>query len=394
MPTSHARTRRPIVLLLLAIGCGGSPDAPAEGTVTDSAGVALVSAPAADRALPWALEEIDLIGGADSGAEAFTRASRDLVMTDGRDRIAVYDRDASQVRVFDGAGEALHALGGPGGGPGEIGFGFGLFDVGPGRVAVFDFAKNALLTWSLEGELLSEGPLGIPGGGWDRGRLVGDTLLVSRTDVDSTRTLTELVRMAPADTQVIMAVESPPRQMAQMGCFAAQIPPMFAPGVAWAAHDDRVAVLRQDRYVVDLYRAGRLERSIRRDIVGRETTPADADSLYPEGMKVSFGGQGGGCTVEASKVAEAVGMADRLPVLRDVAFGPEGSIWVQRYGFPGSEPVTDVFDATGRYLGTDHGHGLPLGALSNGRVLFAAADTSTGVTRIGIHAMPELADRP
>ena len=93
-------------------------------------------------------------------------------------------------------------------------------------------------------------------------------------------------------------------------------------------------------------------------------------------------------------MAEAVGMADRLPVLRDVAFGPEGSIWVQRYGFPGSEPVTDVFDATGRYLGTDHGHGLPLGALSNGRVLFAAADTSTGVTRIGIHAMPELADRP
>lgn len=381
------------MLVLLTIACGAPSSDANDGAITDSAGVALVTIAAPDRPLPWALEEVSAFGGADTGAASFTGAGRETVATDGRDRIMVFDRDASRVLIFDGDGRAVHVAGGAGSGPGEIGFGFGLFDVGPERVGVFDFAKNALLIWSLEGELVSEAPLGVSAGGFDSGRLVGDTLLVSRTDIDSTRTLSDLVRMTPRDTQVLFTLQTPPRRMAEVGCFMAQMPPMFSPGIAWAAEGDRLAVLRQDRYVVDLFRGGQLERSIRRDMVGRETTPEDADLLYPEGMKVSFGNRGGGCTVEASEVAASVGMAERLPVLRDVAFGPGGSIWVQRYGFPGEEPVTDVFDATGRYLGTDRGHGLPLGTLTDGRVLFAAADTSTGVTRIGIHAVPELADR-
>jgi hypothetical protein len=388
-----ARTQILPALLVLSVGCGEAVPDRADLVVTDSAGIALVTGPALDRPLGWPLVEMVRFGGADTGAAAFTTAGVETVMTDGAERIFVYDRDASMVRVFDATGQAIRSMGGPGAGPGEIQFAMRLFDVGPGRIAIFDYGKNALLTWSVDGDLLSEAPPGLGEGSWNDWTRRGDTVVISRTHEDSVRVRSEVSMITARDTTILDSLITPPRAMAELGCFMARMPPIFTPGLAFAVRGDRLAILRQDRYVVDLYRSGRREMSLRRDIAGRPTTSADGVRQYPEGMKVAFGG-GAGCTVEAATVVEKVGMADHLTVLHDVAFGPGGSVWVQRQSFPGDPLVTDVFDEAGRYLGTDTGHGLPLGELSGGRVLFAAADTSTGVTRIGIHAVPELSNRP
>jgi hypothetical protein len=103
-------------------------------------------------------------------------------------------------------------------------------------------------------------------------------------------------------------------------------------------------------------------------------------------MTVRFGGGGadGGCTTPAEEVAEKAGLAAQIPLVRDVAIGRDGTLWVQRQTFEGETPLTDVFDAAGRYLGTLTGRQVPLGFLSGDRVLFGVTDDESGVTRIGV----------
>jgi hypothetical protein len=104
-------------------------------------------------------------------------------------------------------------------------------------------------------------------------------------------------------------------------------------------------------------------------------------------IRFSGGGDNGSCTTPAEEVAEKAGLAPFIPLVKEVAVAPDGTLWVQRMTFVGEPAATDVFNAEGRYLGTMAGRALPLGFLSGDRVLFAVEDAESGITRIGVYQL-------
>lgn len=373
-----------LVASLFASACGGGADDVSETTVTDSAGVAIVTSAPADHPLDWTFTTAMQLGGADSGPASFTSARHRTVATNDRDRIFVFDRDASAVAVFGDDGTPVATMGGKGSGPGEIEFAFELVDAGEGVVALYDFSKRMLLRWDESGTLLGEGPVPALLEGGSLVAVRGDTTLLLTRDADSVRTVSMIQRVTRHDTVTLATLRTPPVAMVAFSCFAAMIPPLFTPTLVFATQGGWLAVARQDRYQIDLFRDGTLVRSIRRAIDGAPTTLADIDRQNPQGMRVEFGAGRASCTVPSTEIRERQGMADRLPVIQDLAFGPDGTLWVQRHTFPGDTPDVDVFAADGGYLGTEAGHGVPLGILSGGRVLFPVADSSTGVIVVGV----------
>jgi hypothetical protein len=280
--------------------------------------------------------------------------------------------------VYDGSGTFLAAIGRKGSGPGEIGFAIELLDLGPERVGVFDYSKMSVVQWSLDGSVLPELRVSP-----ETRVMRSDTAWLNTMDMDTTRTVSGVALGFGPDTIALDSLVTAPRRMTQFSCFAAMLPPMFTGRMVWDFHDGSVAATRQSTYAVQVFEGRRLTRSIRRAVAPVATTPDMASREHPDGWTVSFGGNGE-CTLDPDEVAEKLGMASHLPVVTNVAFGPRGTLWVDRHVFPGEPSVTDVFDQAGAYLGTVRGLGLPLGWLDADRVLFAIEDDATGVSVIGV----------
>ncbi|MDZ4257036.1 MAG: hypothetical protein U0974_06210 [Gemmatimonadales bacterium] len=372
---------------VLLAGCGGSTgETSSDVVVTDSAGVTIVTSSGTDRPLPWTLAQLALIGGEDDGPASFTRAYPSTVGVDGRDQIHLLDTEAMQLHRFSAAGEPLGSAGRKGGGPGEFAMPFALGVNQDGRRAVFDFGKRALLEWGGDDSLLSEvkWPLGAsryPTGvvGWH-----GDTLLLLTQGGDSLLANYFLTSIVDADTTDLVSLSHPRPKMQQFACVGMALSPLFSPSLKFGVGGERLAVTREAAYVVDLFTAdGR--RSIRRDITPTVPVATDAKRLYPDGMTVRF--DAGSCTTPAEEVAEKAGLAPFIPLVKEVAVAPDGTLWVQRMTFVGEPAATDVFNAEGRYLGTMAGRALPLGFLSGDRVLFAVEDAESGITRIGVYQL-------
>lgn len=97
-----------------------------------------------------------------------------------------------------------------------------------------------------------------------------------------------------------------------------------------------------------------------------------------------FGG-GRSCVTPSTEVAEKLGIAPTIPLVKYVVVAPDGGLWVQRYTFEGETPAVDVFDAEGRYLGTVTGRPAPLGFLGNDLVLFPIDNADDGTSIVGIY---------
>lgn len=383
---SIRRVLLPSCVLLAA--CGGAGEGPlSDVVVTDSAGVTIVTSSGTDRPLPWTLTELARIGGEDEGPGSFTRVNPFTVGADGLDRISVLDAEAMQLHRFSATGEPLGSVGRKGGGPGEFTMPFGLGVSADGRRAVFDFGKVAVLQWDADDALLTEEKWPTGAGRFPDGRirLLGDTMLLATRGGDSLMQRNALTSIVGVDTVDLVTMSSPRPKMQQFRCVAFSMAPLFSPSLRFGAGAGRIAVTREAAYVVELFTAeGR--RSVRRDIAPTVPVPADAVRLYPAGMTINFSGDGdeGSCTTPAEEVAEKAGLAPFIPLVHDVAVAPDGTLWVQRRTFEGEPAATDVFDATGRYLGTMADRAIPLGFLSGDRVLFAVEDAESGITRIGV----------
>lgn len=351
----------------------------------DSAGVTIIDGPLADSAPAWTLSEIRRLGGADSGAGAFTDASSAAVATDGSSRIAVLDTDnGNRVHLFDSAGSWLRTMGGRGAGPGETTYPDGLRFGDSGSVAVFDYAKMALVRYDSSGAPLRERPVSSPRGhAWGAPQTVGDALWVLIEATDSVSQIRRLERWTPRDTVVVDSSVSIKPKMLRFKCIGLALPPLFGPELEWSAFaTGDVVATRQSAYVVSVYRDGRLVRSVRRPIVPTPARPEDAARLYPDGLKVGF--DGGECVTPASEIAQKAGMAATLPIVRRALIAPDGALWVERFTFKGETPSVDVFSATGQYEGTLTGRALPLGFLGKDRVLFLITNPDDDTSVIGL----------
>jgi len=344
----------------------------------DSAGVQIVTYAPDERRLDWRFTELFRLGGRDEGPEAFYRIWPANVAVDEMGFVYVLDIPNLRLIRFDSAGRVQWAVGNQGGGPGEFEFPDRPLVRSANEIGVYDFRKRALLWFDSTGAFRGQSSLRHLG--QPRGlALLGDALIYGRLGRprDDGSRLLDLVLAQAADTSVLTsAVTTPATSQAYESCgiLGISLPPIFAPSVLWTAARDAVVLTAWAPYVVDVFRLDGTHLSIRRALVPLEATEALARREIGDAVPL-YTGTSRTCMVPADEVIAKRGVAPTVPLISELAAGPDGSIWVRRHVFPDESPVTDIFDSRGDYVGTLNGpHPFPAAFLPNGDVLTIETD--------------------
>ncbi len=369
-----------VLSFITLAGCGSGTDRNFDTIVADSAGIALMTGPAEDRPLDWTLTELFRVGGADTGPGSFTSVHPTTVGTDAAGRIYVFDGSQFRVEVFDKEGEHVRTFGARGAGPGELRFTGQMLVLPSGEVLVQDYSKRAFVRWTADGEILAERPTSELPTGFEVIRMFRDTLVYTASTTDD-RLRREHLRIAtPSDTIELTSLANPTAGMVMFTCVGLNLPPLFHPQLAWGSNGARIAVTHQVPYRIDLYEQGRLVHSVRRAIASEVPGLAHVERAYPRG--ITIGMPSGDCVVPASEMAEKQGMAEQLPLVSGVVVGPDGYLWAERFGIGDEIRRTDVFDPSGRYVGTVSGKRRPLGFFGDDTVLFGETNADTDITQL------------
>lgn len=344
------------------------------GTITDSAGVAVVANPAEGVWAPgdaWRVEEVLSIGSVE-GDIVYQFGQIAGVDVDADGNLYVADTQAQDVRVFDPEGNHLRTLGGPGSGPGEMGLGVtGVFVVGD-RILVPDLGNQRIDLFSLDGTSLGSQRLDLASGGvplrWDAytgGRLIvqkraintGDSTVAPRGD--PLVTVTE--EGVPPDTVAVL----PPGQSFQLSSARPQVR-IFEPEPVWdASPDGRILTAINSGWRLEVWGAdGSLERIVTRPFERKPVSDRDKRVIMDAIRELAR--QQGAPPEAMEALSQIYQIGDHFPAFASLALGPQGSLWVQRVRsgdeLAGEDETFDVqdigstewgvFDAEGRYLGT------------------------------------------
>ena len=335
--------------LLVVAACGGGDGQPGV-TRVDSAGVEIVSYGGPDVPLAWTFDSLLALGGAEAGEASFFELSRSSVAVDGLGNLYVMDRAAKRVAVFDSTGRPVRTMGRPGGGPGELQWPFALAVTPGGRTAVFDIGKGGLVRFGPAGEPLDQVPVtaGYAGGAI---HLTETSLVLPvRTGGGAeARSTSELLRIVGADTVRLASKPEPPGTLVELkscGMSMTGLPPIFTPTLRWGATGERVAVTTVAEYVLLLLDGADTVHIVRRTLDPEAATAEAAARQVGNRMRVIT--PGGERVCDAGEVVAQQGVADRIPVVVEIASGPDGTWWVRRHG----EAGIDVIGADGAYLGT------------------------------------------
>ena len=79
------------------------------------------------------------------------------------------------------------------------------------------------------------------------------------------------------------------------------------------------------------------------------------------------------------------GVAKTVQPIRRLSVDYQGMIWAERNTYPDEESRADLFDSTGKYLGTLNGFAAPLGFPARALFVFALADSVSTEPRLAIY---------
>lgn len=377
------KTRTMFLILLILIptfpilqACGGGGGA-WEGTVTDSAGIAVVHNTATpiwgaeDR---WTVAEDLRIGSVAGEPEyqfgmiVFVEAAEDGTMY-------VIDVQAQELRSYGPDGSYLKTLATAGGGPGEIGQGaVWVLDDGHGTLVVPDLGNARVNRYNLAGEPLTSFPLTPQGGvpmrwGVDaggrlvsqlRGMNVGGIAALEDGDpivaYDTTGTVIDTVAMLPKGQMLAGITEE---QFSMV---------LFEPEPIWDMdRQGSVFYASNDQYRIYVNGPdGTLSRIITRDVERKPVEESDKNAILRT-VREQYG-QFGLPAAQIEQLIQGIGFADFYPAFGLFFLGPEGTLWVQQirsakdmaegqeegFEFDAQDigsPDWEVFDDQGRYLG-------------------------------------------
>jgi hypothetical protein len=362
-----------VIPFALAVGACDSSEAEWHGTVRDSAGVTIVSNAGAGLWAPgdaWTLE-VDLLIGAVEGALDYQFGQIAGLDVDDEGRIYVLDQQARQIRVFDGEGRFLRAMGRGGSGPGELSQAAGPLFAGPdGMVLVPDIMNQRINLYSADGEPAGSIPLPMTDGIPVRWVKTANQQLVQQAMVMAMPGMTAdpknvLLRRnlegAILDTLLVM---EPGESMD----FAAAQPRIriFAREPAWGlTRDDRLIHGHSDQYRLHVLGPnGSLERIVEMKGEVRPVTAGD-EAAFRRVFRRMW--EDVGIPQQAIDMQmQMLSFAETYPAFINLVGGPQGTIWVQGVQTPETVeeqggtfdfqdmggPTWDVFDAEGRFLGT------------------------------------------
>ena len=369
--------RRSVVLLALPLiaACAGAGESSWAGTITDSAGIAMVQNPeqgtwAAGKG--WTVQEALSIGEL-AGDANYQFGQIAGVDADQAGNVYALDQQGQDVRVYDTTGKYLRTIGKPGSGPGEIGANSAGLEVMGDEVYVVDLGNQRLSRFSLEGEPLGDTHIdfaqAIPAR-WDEmpaGRLVAQLRHLQFTGpdvaptgdairaVNADGTFGDTVGMLPAGETITMTGGRPQIKM-------------FSPEPIWDAGEGGTLVSgRNNEFRLEVRDAtGAVKRIITRPITPKPVTDHDKQVIRSALRELAAKQAPGAPPAALDAYINSIQFADDYPTFASLALGPEGSIWAQRLrsgeeltgGKEGSFDVQDlgstdwdVFDAEGRYLG-------------------------------------------
>ena len=364
------------LLLALVLGCTSGEAAPQwAGTVTDSAGVAIVNNTIDELwtdASRWTVTEELKIGSAEDEPDyQFVQIAGIAEGSDGR--IYVMDQGAQQVRAFTADGTFDGAIGGPGGGPGEFGAGAGPVLVAPGdTLLVPDLQQQRVNRYAPDGTSLGSYPMIISDGlplRWDAtpsGTIVNQLRPLDLPNQPASDGM-DLIAIRGLDGTVqdtLMRVPS-----GKTISFAGGAPEItfFTAEPVWALTPEAGILFG----VNDEYRIG---------MYSPDGTPTRIIAKPSEPMQVSEDDQAvlldamerlwteAGLPPQAiERLRSTIKFADNFPAYLQFLGGPQNTVWVQGILAPSSLSAEaqeffnpqqdlgssefDVFDAEGRYLG-------------------------------------------
>lgn len=370
-------TRRGLLLsaslCLAACGDGEGRGGDWQGSVTDSAGVRVVTSAGDGLWAPeegWTVEEDLRIGSAEGEPEyQFGQIAGIDVASDGR--IFVLDQQARDVRVFDREGRFVARIGKAGSGPGELGQGAGPVFVGPGdTVSVPDVGQQRVTRYTPGGEPAGSFPVAMSDGiavKWMEtpdGELVQQTMILALPHQAAVEPGNILLRRNASgeitDTLMVMPA-------GQTMDFSSGQPRMtlFAPEPMWALGPQGHLVYGNNSvYRLEVFGpGGELERVIAKE---RERDPISESDQQEFRRVIREAWEQAGMPPQAmDMMAQALHFADYYPAYANLFGGPAGSVWVQGVQSPEDVresgatfdlqdiggPEWEVFDNEGRLLG-------------------------------------------
>lgn len=368
----------PLVVLALT-ACAGAESTNPAVVRSDSAGVRIVTSTGPDTALGWRFDTVGVLRDSLGEPWLFTNVSSRDVITDRAGRTYVLEREPA-IRRFGRDGRYEMSIGRRGGAPGEMQFPFLLRQQGD-SLAVLDIGKQALVRWGPEFEPLNdirlEGPFADAsdvafrtGGVWIETQSANETESIRSFFLDTGRTA-PLFRIAEPRPAMIRG------ECAGGGSVGIALPPFFSPGIAFGVASGRVLANLGPDYDLHLYEGNRPVARVRRQLPPRVPSVDDVRKQFPQGFKVGIPGRAA-CEFDLEHVIQQAGIAEQMPFVHGIALLSDGTIWVQRSVRNEKPIVLDVFGSDGAYAGTLRGHGLPVGRLPSGEVLFPIDDEDSG----------------
>jgi hypothetical protein len=378
MPADPPRTGRrggptAAAAFLLALLMACAERTPEQEVVSDSAGMRVVSSPAADRSLDWTFTPTLTLGGEETGPEAFYSVNERTVGVDNAGRIYVLDAEGHRLVVFASDGSHLRTLGREGEGPGEIAWPIRL-DVKPdGTALIEDIGRGRVHGFDPEGMPIESDEELVPN---TRRIWSSEGFYSSISTVEEDQMLYRFFRVADSDTTELARLKAPASGVIELescGMAVSGMTPLFSPNVVWDAWRDRAVARVGTSYQVDLFERGRPVARYRRAVEPVAANRELAKREVGEGMRMMTPAGARECAWD--EVVEKRGVAELVPAIRGLRVDPDGRIWVSRGG-PRPEPTpTDILSADGTYLGTLPAEmPFPIGFLPDGRILAVETD--------------------
>ena len=375
----------PFILLVLT-ACNVADADKWGGTITDSAGVAIVTNPAqGDWSVapqPQVTKDLDI--GTVEGEAAYQFGAIASIDVNDAGEILVLDQQAAQVRVFDATGKHLRSIGRPGGGPGELTPGQTLVGMRAGRgdtVYVADLGSFRIVGFAGDGTEFGSYPIPLaqgipvimrPAPGGKLAIQMRRMALPGITDSTVTPRDFIIIRdLAASTADTVATLES--GETLQFGKGGKLQTRIFSSEPVWTVLDDgRIVIGRNDRYSFQVFSPdGTLERVISRPAVPVPVTAADQQAyrsvmrkLVGEQLASSGGAESPATIAYVDRMMKDMQFAEYFPVYANLMAGPDNTLWVQH--FPNiaatlesaepdlqnlTSPDWDVFDSQGRLLG-------------------------------------------
>jgi hypothetical protein len=357
-----------LVVVVALAACGGGESRWA-GTMSDSAGVTIVSNTDVGIWAPgeeWTFEE-ELRIGAREGAPEYElgQVGEGGVAVDSQGRIFVLDGQAEHIQAYSPDGVYERTVGARGSGPGELQMGMCLL-MGPGdTLLVPDFRNRRFNRYAPDGSSAGGSRMELDEGWPMRFRATRSGVMAeqiraipSAGEPAGKGRSDALVRLATDGSRGDTLMTFPSGKLLTLDGRGH----MYAPEPVWDLGDDALLVLGvNDEYRLGIYSGDRLKQVITKPFERRPVDDREKEAVWDD-LERRWTEMG--IPAESwPQMRSNIDFADFLPAFHSVRLGPRGTIWVQyvqpatelgeeEYAGEAGAPEWDVFDSEGRFLGT------------------------------------------